>query len=143
MLFLSCLCGAPSSPPVSIGQPCSALASYYSSRMVLDMDTDNGSNGRSCHVLHGWFSRMSELIQLHNEGLKCLWMSLGGRLLILIYFNKLFVFTKYRETCIFRADFPRRETSASLAGFGQWFQKLLGGHSETRDEDIWERWFRV
>lgn len=28
------------------------------------------------------------------------------------------------------------ETSASLTGFGQWFQKLLGGHSKTGDEDM-------
>lgn len=97
---------------------------------------DNCSNGRLHHVLHGWFSGMSEVIKLHKEGLKSLCVSLGRRLLILISFNKLLVFTKYRGTCIFRAGFPRRETSASLTGFGQWFQKLLGGHSETGDEDM-------
>lgn len=96
----------------------------------------NGSNGRLHHVLHGCFSSMSEMIKLHKEGLKSLCVLLGRRRLILISFNKLLVFTKYRGTCIFRAGFPRRETSASLTGFGQWFQKLLGGHSETRDEDM-------
>lgn len=123
-MFLSYLCGAPS---LSIGQPCCALASCCSTLVALDVDMDNGSHGRFPHVLCSQFSRMSELIKLHKEGLKSPQISLSGRLLILIYFNKLLLFTKYRGTYIFRTDFPRRRLLPVWLDLGSGFKSCLGG----------------